>query len=189
MLLKCGAGKLAGRSPNFTAVRSFIETPWRGPQFAAGREWIGPGHNGDLTYADRMDHWWPALRFQRETPEIKKLREKEKGDWKSLSIDDKKKLYRFNFCQTLAEVEAHEYLYWKAGWIPFFIVGVVTILGEWYNERFLEDDCCRTFSNEWAEAFMERQLVLMSEPVTGWSSNWDYENGKWRKSWGGFNFD
>ncbi len=34
------------------------------------------------------------------------LREKEKGDWKKLTAEEKKSLYRFSFCQTLAEVEA-----------------------------------------------------------------------------------
>jgi cytochrome c oxidase subunit 4 len=34
------------------------------------------------------------------------LREKEKGDWKKLSIEDKKALYRASFCQTYAEMKA-----------------------------------------------------------------------------------
>ena len=34
------------------------------------------------------------------------LREKEKNDWKNLTLDEKKKLYRASFCQTFAEMEA-----------------------------------------------------------------------------------
>ena len=34
------------------------------------------------------------------------LREKEKGDWKKLSIQEKKALYRASFCQTFAEIQA-----------------------------------------------------------------------------------
>ena len=34
------------------------------------------------------------------------LREKEKGDWKKLTIEEKKKLYRASFCITFAEMEA-----------------------------------------------------------------------------------
>lgn len=34
------------------------------------------------------------------------MREKEKGDWKKLSIEEKKALYRASFRQTFAEVEA-----------------------------------------------------------------------------------
>lgn len=34
---------------------------------------------------------YPAIRFREETDEIKKLREKEKGDWSKLTLDEKKK--------------------------------------------------------------------------------------------------
>lgn len=34
------------------------------------------------------------------------LREKEKGDWKKLSIEEKKALYRASFRQTFSEIEA-----------------------------------------------------------------------------------
>ena len=43
-------------------------------------------------------------RFREDSPEILKLREKEKGDWKKLTIAEKKVLYRSSFCQTIAEV-------------------------------------------------------------------------------------
>merc|ERR1711983_635103 len=38
--------------------------------------------------------------------EIAALRTKEQGDWKKLTLEEKKALYRASFCQTLAEVEA-----------------------------------------------------------------------------------
>jgi hypothetical protein len=43
-------------------------------------------------------------RFQEDSAEILKLREKEKGDWKKMTIAEKKALYRASFCQTIAEV-------------------------------------------------------------------------------------
>lgn len=55
------------------------------------REVVGFGQNGAYTYGDMMDVPFPAIRFREETPEIAKLREKEKGDWKTLTIEDKKK--------------------------------------------------------------------------------------------------
>lgn len=33
-------------------------------------------------------------RFREDTPEILKVKEKEKGDWKKLSVEEKKLLYR-----------------------------------------------------------------------------------------------
>jgi len=44
------------------------------------------------------------LRFQEDNGEVLKLREKEKGDWKKLTLAEKKVLYRASFCQTIAEV-------------------------------------------------------------------------------------
>ena len=37
---------------------------------------------------------------------LQTLREKEKGDWKKLTMIEKKLLYRASFCQTLVEMEA-----------------------------------------------------------------------------------
>ena len=45
------------------------------------------------------------FRFQEDSAEILKLREKEKGDWKKLTVAEKKVLYRASFCQTIAEVK------------------------------------------------------------------------------------
>ena len=38
--------------------------------------------------------------------EIIVLKEKEKGDWKKLTKEEKKVLYRASFCQIIIEVEA-----------------------------------------------------------------------------------
>lgn len=70
------------------------------------REVVGYGWNGQTSYADRVDYPFPAIRFREDTSEVKKLREKEKLDWKKLSIQEKKALYRSSFCQTFAEVKA-----------------------------------------------------------------------------------
>ena len=45
------------------------------------------------------------------------LREKEKGDWKKLTIEEKKALYRHTFCQTFAEFDAPDPEWkWIVGW-------------------------------------------------------------------------
>ena len=36
---------------------------------------------------------------------LQALREKEKSDWKKLSVQEKKALYRASFCQTFAEMK------------------------------------------------------------------------------------
>lgn len=90
------------------------------------REIVGYGCNGLPVYVDRVDYPMPAIRFKEDTPEIlvsvyldyyvdnnlpvsklfQALREKEKGDWKKLSLHEKKVLYRASFCQTFEEIKA-----------------------------------------------------------------------------------
>lgn len=70
------------------------------------REIVGFGFSGVPTYADRYDYPLPAIRWREDTPEIKVLREKEKGDWRKLTKQEKKVLYRASFCQTYAEFNA-----------------------------------------------------------------------------------
>ena len=45
-------------------------------------------------------------RFKEDVGDIVPLRQKEKGDWKKISTEEKKQLYRASFCQTLTEAEA-----------------------------------------------------------------------------------
>ena len=54
------------------------------------RDVVGFGVNGGYMYVDRVDYPMPAIRFKENTPESNALREKEKGDWKKLTLDEKK---------------------------------------------------------------------------------------------------
>merc|ERR1711915_776984 len=62
--------------------------------------------NGEATYIDSVMHPFPAIRFKEDVGDVAKLREKEKGDWKKMTLEEKKAVYRASFCQTLSEVEA-----------------------------------------------------------------------------------
>ena len=70
------------------------------------REVVGFGMNGEESYIDHYGYPFPAIRFKEDTPEIMKIKEKEKGDWKKLTTHEKKELYRASFCQTLVELKA-----------------------------------------------------------------------------------
>lgn len=54
------------------------------------RDVVGFGVNGGYMYVDRVDYPMPSIRFKENTAESDKLREKEKGDWKKLTLDEKK---------------------------------------------------------------------------------------------------
>merc|ERR1712228_645615 len=55
------------------------------------REVVGYGLNGEESYIDVHHAPFPAIRFKEDTPEILKLKEKEKGDWKKMTAAKKKK--------------------------------------------------------------------------------------------------
>ena len=59
--------------------------------FTGDRDIVGSGPGGDPFYVDQEDFPCPAIRFGKNTPEIMALREKEKGDWKSLTLEEKKR--------------------------------------------------------------------------------------------------
>ncbi len=54
------------------------------------REIVGFGINGNPSYFDMPDFPCPAVRWQVDTPEVLALKKKEQGDWKNMSIEEKK---------------------------------------------------------------------------------------------------
>merc|ERR1712241_500098 len=53
------------------------------------REVVGYGVNGEESYMDDISFPFPAIRFKEDSAEIAMLREKEKGDWKKLTLEEK----------------------------------------------------------------------------------------------------
>jgi hypothetical protein len=65
------------------------------------REIVGYGLKGKPEYFDTVMFPCPSIRWEADTPEIAELRKKEKGDWKQLSVAEKKKrkfYLEFLFC-------------------------------------------------------------------------------------------
>ncbi|CAG5120023.1 unnamed protein product [Candidula unifasciata] len=144
------------------------------------REVVGFGINGYASYVDRCEFPCPAIRFKESTPEILKLREKEKGDWKTLSLDDKKALYRASFCQTYSEINAPTGE-WK------FILAVILFAfagSGWlalYMRKFVYPPPVRTLNREWQEHTLQRMLDQNQGAIMGVSSKWDYEKQEWKQ--------
>lgn len=81
-------GIMAGRT---LALQTLVRQSSRcysqvAPTVHGKREVVGYGFNGNPVYVDRVDFPMPAIRWKETTPEIAALREKEKGDWKKLTI-------------------------------------------------------------------------------------------------------
>ena len=152
---------------------------WWGPEKAAGREVVGYGSNGDETYQDRLDYWYPAIRFRKEDDVSRSLRSKEKADWKSLSPEDRKLLYRYSFRQTLAEFEAPSG-YWKVMVSAISLVLSLATLYAVFLNSYVYPEVPPTFQNEYKEAQVQRQIVLEKGAFLGPAKYWDYENNKWK---------
>ncbi|XP_053617909.1 cytochrome c oxidase subunit 4 isoform 1, mitochondrial-like [Plodia interpunctella] len=143
------------------------------------REWVGFGFNGQPNYVDSAAFPLPAVRFRPDTPDIKVLREKEKGDWRKLTLEEKKALYRASFCQTFAEFQAPTGE-WKAvvGWgLALASVSVWIYLG---MKIFVYGALPESLSDENQKAQLRRMLDLKVNPVDGLASKWDYENNRWK---------
>ncbi|WKX89406.1 hypothetical protein Q1695_008790 [Nippostrongylus brasiliensis] len=152
---------------------------WWGPEKAAGREYVGFGVSGDNIYSDRLDYWYPAIRFRKEDDIISPIRKKELGDWKNLTNEEKKLLYRYSFKQTLAEFEAPSG-YWKViASAVLCVISLATLYSVFLNV-YVFPEIPPTLSNEYKEAAVKRALVLEKGNFLGAPKYYDYENKKWK---------
>ncbi|KAJ4428956.1 hypothetical protein ANN_25952 [Periplaneta americana] len=110
---------------------------------------------------------------------LQALREKEKGDWRKLSLEEKKALYRASFCQTFSEMTAPTGE-WKS------IIGLACVfisIGIWLvvlEKLFVYKDLPQSFSEENKKAQLERIIQIRANPIEGISSKYDYEKGQWK---------
>jgi len=143
------------------------------------REVVGYGWNGQSTYADRIDYPMPPIRFKENTPDVLALREKEKGDWKKLSIEEKKALYRASFCQTFSEFK-YKSAEWRACLGGALIALSLAVFTSLWMAAFVYTDHPVTFEENRKKAQLKRMLLLNVNPIHGISSKWDYENNRWK---------
>ncbi|EFA07496.1 cytochrome c oxidase subunit IV isoform X1 [Tribolium castaneum] len=144
------------------------------------REIVGFGFNGQPNYADRVDFPLPAIRWKENTPDIQALREKEKGDWRKLTIEEKKALYRASFCQTFAEMKAPTGE-WKSIVGISFVLVAIALWGFYGMKTFVYAPLPESFNEENRRAQLRRIIDLQINPVQGLSSKWDYEKDDWKK--------
>jgi len=143
------------------------------------RDVVGYGWNGYPSYMDRPEFPCPAVRFKENNKEVLALRAKEKGDWKSLSVDDKKALYRASFRQTYSEMHAPTGE-WKA--IVGFVLIAISVTGLTFTlvKHYVLPPMPETITREWQEAQVERMIKQRQGPVDGITSRYDLEKNQWK---------
>ncbi|CAK9300412.1 unnamed protein product [Gordionus sp. m RMFG-2023] len=143
------------------------------------RDVVGYGNNGEPVYFDIPITPCPAIRFKENTPEVLKLREKEMKDWKNLSIEEKKELYRNSFRQTYSEMNAY-IPYWKNYSATTIFILTISIWMFIYTSRYVFDNVPSTYTREYQEGMLKQIIESGQHPITGPSSRWDFENRKWK---------
>ncbi|KAK2177622.1 hypothetical protein NP493_589g02013 [Ridgeia piscesae] len=143
------------------------------------RDIVGYGFNGNPVYIDREEWPAPAVRFRENTAEVQALRAKEQGDWKALTLEEKKGLYRASFRQTYAEMTA------PTGEWKTVIAGLLLGLSftGWvliWMKTCVYPPMPRTITKEWQVAQAERMVKQRQGAVLGISSQWDYEKNEWK---------
>ncbi|XP_011309583.1 cytochrome c oxidase subunit 4 isoform 1, mitochondrial-like [Fopius arisanus] len=130
------------------------------------RDVVGYGLNGTYMYMDLEMCPFPAIRFRENTPKLMALREKERGDWRRLCLDEKKTLYRASFCQTFAEMDEPS-SEWKSI-LGLTLLGVSGGLWLWiYSHIFVYKNAPISFSEERRAALYWRLKAIMHQPITG----------------------
>jgi len=143
------------------------------------RDIVGYGINGYPMYFDRVGMPFPSIRFRANTPDVLQLREKEKGDWRKLSLEEKKAVYRSSFRMTLSEVSAPSGDWKLVLGCGFGVLGACALF-YWALKYYLSPPLPMTCTPEWREASFKRAIDMRQDPVTGYAAQYDYEKNKWK---------
>ncbi|XP_022655493.1 cytochrome c oxidase subunit 4 isoform 1, mitochondrial-like isoform X1 [Varroa destructor] len=164
---------------NTASLATIVKRSYHNRALLGKRETVGPGFNNQLMYVDRADFPYPASRWGEPDAKIDALREKEKGDWKNLSIEEKKALYRYSYRQTFSEMNA------PTGDWKIVVGGTMIAVGItfWiyaFLKKFVYSPMPKSCSEEAKLAQLERMVQLRANPIDGIGSKWDYENNRWK---------
>jgi len=150
------------------------------PRYKIGaREVVGFGYNGGWNYMDRPDFPMPAVRFKEPDNVYNALHAKEKGDWKSLTLEEKKTLYRYSYCRTYSEMLAPTGV-WKMGLAGMMATLSIAIWMYMGMKKFVLGPTPRTLSPEAIEMQVKTLIAVQANPIDGIASKWDYEKGEWK---------
>lgn len=145
------------------------------------REIVGPSLTSHDIYYDRIEHPCPPIRFKEPTPEINALREKEKGNWAALTIEEKKKLYRYSFCQTFSEMDAPTAHGRKIFGSVLMLLSIPIAMFALVKTT-LYPPLPDSMSDEGKKKLVRWYIDARADPMDGGiSSKWDYEKNQWKE--------
>ncbi|KAM4689787.1 cytochrome c oxidase subunit 4 isoform 1, mitochondrial-like [Discoglossus pictus] len=132
-------------------------------------------------YVDRREYPLPDVPFVSDlTPQQKALKEKESGSWTQLTKEEKLALYRLSFCQSYSEMNKGSGAEWKTivGAVLYFVAFGGAMV--WWHWTYVYGPVPHTLSEEYIAMQAKRMIDMRVNPVTGFSSKWDYEKAQWK---------
>lgn len=145
------------------------------------REVVGPSVTAMEEYYDAIETPCPPVRFKSPNPEILALREKERGEWRALTIEEKKKLYRSNFCRTFSEIEAPT-VEGRRIFGTFLMALCVPIIAYVIAKKTVFPPLPDSLSDDGKKKLVRWYIESRADPMDGGiSSKWDYEKNQWKE--------
>ncbi|XP_006826077.1 cytochrome c oxidase subunit 4 isoform 1, mitochondrial-like [Saccoglossus kowalevskii] len=141
------------------------------------------GARMDLVYEDRTDYPAPHVRFTKDAElaeDLKALRKKEAGDWKNLTADEKRALYRLAFHKSYADMKAPTGE-WKVilGGVCFALAVSAGIY--MFQKDYILPEPPHTLNEDWQAQLRDYMIRMHNNPIEGIASKWDYEKNDWKK--------
>ncbi|XP_076112445.1 cytochrome c oxidase subunit 4 isoform 1, mitochondrial-like [Mytilus galloprovincialis] len=144
------------------------------------RDIVGSGYSVRPCYEDRTDYPFPALKWKANTPDVVALKDKELGEWKNLTMEERKDLYRASFCQTFSEMNAPTGE-WKQIFSATLLVCTASALWMWWCEHFIfAKQLPESMTPEYKKKVIERMIKQGQQQMTGISAQYDFEEKKWK---------
>ncbi|KAG8442477.1 hypothetical protein GDO86_011318 [Hymenochirus boettgeri] len=133
-------------------------------------------------YTDRREYPLPDVSFVTNlNPKQKALKQKEAGPWNQLTKEEKLALYHISFNQSYSEMNSKSKSEWKTivGAALYFLAfsGLYLL----WHRLYVYGPVPHTLSEEWIAMQAKRMIDMRVNPVSGFSSHWDYEKNQWKK--------
>ena len=143
---------------------------------------VGPDPNINMEFYESRTTPLPVFpRTVGFEGELKVLKEKEKGDWKNLSNEERMDLYNLYFSMSMADMCRDTDEYKSVAGVVMILISF-TLLIHWFIHVYVLPPYVESAVDpEWVQAAIKKQLQFHAGPVTGYASMWDYENNCWKK--------